>query len=563
MKILMAQINTTPNSFAGNTHQILEGVARAKSQGADLVVFPELSIPGYRVLDLIYRKGFVDENLRYLKRIAEHATDGITVVVGYVDRNTSGRGRPFRNRLAVLRDGVVIATYTKQLLPYYDVFNENRYFEPGDELTIVDIAGARVGFAICEDLWNDRNALPYGPVAYADNPMARYADAGIDVLVTLNSSPFSRGKPEVRRRMLQALATQHRMDVVYVNQRGGVDDLVFDGRSLYVTRTGGIHAIRSDAGSFEATYCLVDSESIDATSNAERETPENQLLDVLQLGLRDYVHKNGFRDVVVGSSGGIDSALTLALATQALGGERVHAVIMPSAYSSEGSVTDAQALHRRLGCREYTLPIEHFDAMARMGQAFGLQPGSYDPVADENLQARMRGQGIMYFSNAFGALPLTTGNKTELALGYTTLYGDMAGGFSVLSDLLKGEVQQLARVVGVVPQAILTKAPSAELAEGQTDEASLLPYPLLDAVVQAFVEDAIGDFAAFRESRKDNQTIARWIETDPEAAQQYRRMVRLIDLNEYKRRQAAPGIKVSAVAFGTGRQVPITKGEGS
>ncbi len=606
MKILMCQVNTTPGDFEGNIQQIKDGITKAFQEQADLVVFPELTIPGYLVRDMIYEKGFVERNLRALQEIVAHYDINYfetkdsrkiqpVVIVGYIDYNHTGIGKPFMNKAAVINKGVIEATYTKQLLPFYDVFDEGRYFEPGKDLTVITVAGQKFGIIICEDGWNDKGMDDYN---YRVCPLERYREIGINNIISINSSPFVKGKPERRIEMFSRSSTDGIL--IYVNQIGGQDELVFDGNS-FVCQNERLVSVMSLLDS-ETVYKGVSVEPFSFCHNVNRSAPEiyftydpiEMLYEVLKLGLKDYLHKTGFKEIVIGSSGGIDSAVVLALAKDVLGGENVHGIRMPSVYSSEGSKDDALQLHKNLGCWDYLVPIFHTDPLRNVNSALIttqkaggfwepdkvdneksqkhlLQNCIYHKVADENWQARERGRIVMHFSNAYGVLPLTTGNKTELALGYCTLYGDMNGGFAPINDLYKLDVQYIARYINIkagreiIPVSIIDKAPSAELAPGQTDEASLLPYPILDPIVRCYIENYIGDFPNFVQYVEDAEdyiyeydNLLEWMKVE-NAEKQYDRMIRLIKLNEFKRRQAAPGIKVCSVAFGTGRRLPIVK----
>jgi len=577
MKTLLCQINTTPNDFEGNCQQIVNGFREGWKQNADLIVFPELSIPGYLCKDMMFRKGFVEENLKHLDALIHHIPSDYNphVVLGYIDKNYSGEGKPFRNMAAVIKNGHVIATYQKQLLPFYDVFDEGRYFQPGTERTIVEICGEKWGICICEDLWNDKGSDDYN---YRFNPVEAYRTRGIYNIISLNSSPFVRNKPWKRFQMVEQI-TGGVGTVIYCNQIGGQDELVFDGNS-FVAEKGKVRAV---AGMEQ--YLIYDS-----TVERPWDAPcvQTETYDMLKLGLKDYIQKSKFKQVVVGSSGGIDSALVLALACDAIGPENVHGIRMPSSISSDHSKNDAEQLHKNLGCHDHIVPIAH-DLFVQ--QILGhLNRHDPKPIANENIQARLRGLVLMYYSNAFDALLLSTGNKTELALGYCTLYGDMNGGFCPINDLYKMQVYETALYYNkklckdVIPENILNKAPSAELAPGQTDEASLLPYPVLDTIVEGYVEYFIGDFKSFQtycygaqhfaaarganikelfdkecSKVKESNILAEWFK-GANAQQEYERMIRLINNNEFKRRQAAPGIKVTPVAFGIGRRLPIVKG---
>lgn len=560
MDAVLCQINTTPGDFKGNMAKMVEGMRVANKWCVDLVVFPELTIPGYLCRDMMFRKGFVEENLYCVQEIIKENNklwlEGgkeTTVVFGYIDKNHSGVGKPFRNMAAVVKNGILVGTYAKQLLPFYDVFDEGRYFEPGNQNLVIDICGEKWGICICEDVWNDKDIDDY---SYRNNPLAQYRKIGVDNIISINSSPFVQGKPQKRIDMLTKSSSGGYF--IYVNQVGGQDELVFDGNS-FVCDSGTLVASQG-----QDTYMR--------WSNRERGADVHFtdgsiafLCNMLVIGLHDYVKKSGFEQVVVGSSGGIDSAVVLALACEAFGPKNVHGIRMPTYISSKGSKDDALELHKNLGCNDYLVPIEHDHFINEVHPKVDM---SRDPnkVAYENVQARLRGMTVMYFSNAYGIFPLTTGNKTELALGYATLFGDMAGGFAPISDLYKGQVYELARHLGKIPEQIINKAPSAELAEGQTDEASLMPYPYLDNIVKAYIEDYIADYVNFIQWCKDKfigierHQLVGTPGVPLDFKDRYEQMIRLINVNEFKRRQAAPGIKVSKVAFGMGRRLPICKG---
>jgi NAD+ synthetase len=568
MKITMAQINTTPNDFAGNFKKIQDGVDAAIEAKADVIVFPELTIPGYLVKDLVYTTGFIDKNLAYLKNVTNLSLhNDITIIVGYIDRNNKGVGKPFRNMAAVIRNGVVIATYQKHLLPFYDVFDEGRYFEPGTDVCVFEINGNKCGIVVCEDCWNCKGQDDY---KYTDNPVAKYNELGVTHLFSLNSSPYALNKPRYRADMLCKITRNWNGPVIltYVNQIGNQDELVFDGHSMIISNGEIVTYVQNsfDPKENQEKYVTTNVKLGASGPYIDMHT-ENDSLQMVILGLYDYITKCGFKSVVLGSSGGVDSALVATLATLAIGKENVNCIMMPSCYSSEGSVKDAKELHKRLGCNEYLVPIEHLSLTNHVNKCLGFiavddlkhpsitQLVDYNKVADENIQARMRGQIVMHYSNAMGALALTTGNKTELASGYTTLYGDMNGGFNPIGDLYKMEVFGLCNQINtifnnIIPKEILNKAPSAELKPGQTDEASLLPYPILDNIVKLYVESYITDYKQYCEVTNEER---RATEKD------YYRIIRLIYNSEFKRRQAAPTIKLSKVAFGTGRRLPIVK----
>lgn len=573
MRVCLGQINTTPGAFEQNLDRMLEGLKVAAESDCSLVVFPELSIPGYLSQDLLYQPRFIAKNLETLNRLCSATRDpafaSLHVAVGYIEPNP-GPGKPFFNSAAVIRRGEIIANYRKQLLPFYDVFDEARYFEAGDALTIFTIGNERVGVTICEDLWNDKGEDHY---AAEQNPYARYREAKVDLLISLNSSPFVQGKPEAR--ISRLVTDQDDLTLVYVNQWGGQDELVFDGQS-FVAQGGRLLYASSQVEVDE--FPVIDLEDTDAEMLGRPRAAEGAPLDrLIVMSLRDYARKSGFSDAVIASSGGIDSALTITLACEALGPSHVHAVRMPSVFSSDHSGTDAKALHQALGCWDYEVPIEHLDLVASLNDRFSsvqgehhlvsqvLSENRYNVIADQNLQARLRDVYLMHFSNAFGALPLATGNKTESACGYFTHF-DMNLSFAPIIDLYKRQVFELARQFSAIPGSIIEKRPSAELAPDQFDEESLLPYAILDPIVQGFVEEFKSDFHAFKswavpiapEISSDGGALLQWLD-DEGAESAYTRIIGLIGQMEFKRRQTCPGPKLSKVAFGMGRRVPIVK----
>ena len=589
MKVCLAQINTTPGDFDGNLARILKGMKVADAAGADLLVFPELTIPGYLTQDLIYNQAYVARNLEVLDEIVAASADlrpELHLALGYIDKNKNdknkndknkndknkndknkneSKGKPWTNMAAVIAGGKLLATYQKQLLPFYDVFDELRYFEPGSGTTILEVAGRRVGLAICEDLWNDKGEDNY---SYRKNPLAQYVDAGVDLILSLNSSPWVHGKGDTRLDHLLP-PSKGGPTIVYVNQVGGQDELVFDGQS-FVVRDGKV--IHQSTALFEDSFEVVDLDQA-TDAGAPPSFKRVSLENLLVLGLKDYVEKSGFSELVLASSGGVDSALVCKLACDAVGPENVHAIRMPSIHSSDHSRTDARALHENLGCRDYEVPIEHLPLVALLGEAFKARQGkgrqgSYDPVADENIQARLRDLYVMHFSNAYGAMPLSTGNKTESGCGYYTHF-DMNFSYAPIKDLYKFQVVALARADERVPPHIWQKPPSAELAKGQEDEKSLLPYALLDPIVMGYIEQYVTSFdgfgawveralAAGEAISGDPARLLAWL-AEADAPGQYQRIVSLIGRMEYKRRQTCPGTKVSAVAFGIGRRIPIVE----
>jgi NAD+ synthetase len=548
MRLALAQLNFTVGAFESTFEKVRGAVDRARGAGADLVVFSELATTGYPPRDLLHHGSFVRANLDLLDRIAALTDDDLGLVVGCATPNTAGDGNPLFNTAALCHRGHVVGRHHKTLLPTYDVFDEDRYFEPGTRVEPFDFKGVRLGLTVCEEVWNDRDFWPKR--LYPRDPVCELADRGAEILLNISSSPFNIGKAGIRREMVRQEAAKNRRPFFYVNQVGGNDELVFDGHSLGFDGSGELVARGRD---FEEDFLVVDVDPATgrvapgAALAAGSASPEEEAFKALTLGLRDYVHKCGFSRVVLGLSGGIDSAVTAALATEALGPAQVTGVAMPTRYSSDHSLRDAEDLARALGIRYEVVPIDtvfqsYLDALAPVFT--GLAPD----VAEENIQARVRGGILMAMSNKFGALLLTTGNKSEIAVGYCTLYGDMAGGLAVISDVPKTFVYRLARHINargaraVIPESSLTKAPSAELRPDQTDQDSLPPYEVLDRIVEAYVERN-EDVDAMTASGIDHATALR--------------VVSLIDRNEYKRRQAAPGLKITSKAFGVGRRYPV------
>ncbi|MCB9849281.1 MAG: NAD+ synthase [Phycisphaerales bacterium] len=545
MRIALAQINPIVGDIAGNCELIVRELDRATAQGADLVVFPELAITGYPPKDLLLKPDFVRRNVAAVEQLATQCQE-VVAIIGFAQPVVDGDMRRMHNAAAVCANGRVLHTHAKKLLPTYDVFDETRYFAPGENSTVETLTlggrAVRVGFSICEDLWS--HELIGGHRRYSADPLGALAKQGAELLVNLSASPFSVGKPGRRRDIFKEQVLRLGLPLVYVNQVGGNDDLIFDGGSAYFSADG---VVQAQAKYFASDLLVCDTHAL---SDARRETLPDDLASVRQalvLGTRDYVRKCGFKDVVVGLSGGIDSAVTAAIATQALGAERVHGVAMPSRFSSAHSLADAEQLAKNLGIDYRVIAIEdcHTAFEKVLAPHFGDRPAD---VAEENIQARTRGNLLMALSNKFGWLLLTTGNKSEMAVGYCTLYGDMSGGLAVISDVPKTMVYALARRMNaaagraVIPESTLSKAPSAELRENQTDQDSLPPYDVLDAILAEYVE---GEASVEELTRKgfDATTVAR--------------VARLVDRNEYKRKQAATGLKVTSRAFGSGRRMPI------
>ena len=541
LRLGLAQINPTVGNLADNTAVISRVYAEAASAGCDVVAFPELAVTGYPPEDLVLKPGFIGDNRRALDALVA-STGSTTLVVGFVDHaemTVNGVAeRLLFNAAAVARDGKLLGIYRKQLLPNYSVFDEERYFVPGpDDQRTFDVAGRCVAVSICEDLW-------------AEGPVAQQAAQGAQVIISINGSPFHREKPEVRRDLVSARARANGVVLAYVNQVGGQDELVFDGGSLVADAHG---LIAAQSPFFTEDLLVVDIgdggdvSPVTAALGADGDELA-RVYDALVLGTRDYVRKNGFTDVVLGLSGGIDSALVAAVAVDALGAEHVHGVSMPSRYSSEGSKTDAAKLAANLGVDLRLIPIEPaFGAYLDMlAESFA---GKSADLTEENLQSRVRGTVVMALSNKHGWMVLTTGNKSEMAVGYFTLYGDSVGGYAVIKDVFKLTVYDLCHHVNrragreIIPHEIIDKPPSAELRPDQRDDQSLPPYEVLDPILEMYVED--------------DMTATDIIALGHDEAL-VRRIARLVDMNEYKRRQCPPGVRISTKAFGKDRRLPIT-----
>ena len=561
MKIALAQLNLTVGDLAGNEAKILASYRRGAEAGVELVICPELSVTGYPPRDLLLKKLFVAQNLETLNRLAA-ATSQTGLLVGYVGENKVRPGRGVTNSVALLQHGKILATRAKTLLPTYDVFDEDRYFQPATENLPVEFNGQKIALTICEDIWNDEDF--WTERRYTHNPPVELAEAGAQIIFNLSASPWHVGKNHTRREMLRSLALKTQRPVVFCNQVGGNDELVFDGESLAFNAAGDLVA---QGKSFEEDFILVElnprESGAPASGPARQETPsphagpeagapilpcdEELIYRALVLGLRDYLHKCGFKSAVLGLSGGIDSAITAVLAAEALGKENVRGISLPSQFSSQHSLDDARILAERLGIHYDVLPIQ--PAFETVKQT--LQPtfaGRAEDTTEENIQARLRAVILMALSNKFGSLLLTTGNKSELAVGYCTLYGDMCGGLAVISDVPKTMIYRLAKWINrdreIIPDSSITKPPSAELRPNQTDQDSLPPYEILDAILDLYVV----------QGKSASEIIVAGFE-EPVV----RRIVRLIDFNEYKRRQAAPGLKVTTKAFGVGRRFPIAQ----
>lgn len=540
MKIALGQINPTVGDFAGNAAKIIDFSRRAKADGAALVLFSELSVCGYPPRDLVERSSFVAHNRESVERIAA-ATAGIAVICGLVTPADSDTGKTVMNSAALLMDGKVAFIQSKMLLPTYDVFDEMRNFAPAKSQQLFPFCGNRMALTICEDAWNDKQF--WSRRLYTVDPVEALIKAGGNFVLNISASPFWIGKRELRRDMLASIARQHKVPVVLVNQVGGNDSLIFDGSSLVLNREGNVIA---QGKSFEEDIIFFDSQTLTGEMHEQISGDEASAYSALVLGTRDYMRKCGFQKAIIGLSGGIDSALTAVIATDAVGPENVIGVGMPGPYSSQGSIDDARALAKNLGIRFELISINPaYEAYREMLKT--VFSGKSEDVTEENLQSRARGMLLMALSNKFGAIVLSTGNKSELGVGYCTLYGDMAGGLAVISDVPKTLVYRLSEYVNsrrpVIPRDTLEKPPSAELRPNQKDSDSLPPYEILDAVLEDYVEDSHSVEQIAVDRKIDIDTV--------------RRVARMIDRTEYKRQQAAPGLKISPKAFGYGRRFPI------
>jgi NAD+ synthase (glutamine-hydrolysing) len=540
VKIALGQINPTVGDFSGNAAKIIQFALQARSAGAGLILFPELSVSGYPPRDLVELPAFVARSRATVERIAAE-TQGIAVICGTVTPAEAESGKKVMNSAALLRDGRIEFIQSKMLLPTYDVFDEMRNFAPATSQQLFTFSGRQMALTICEDAWNDKRF--WNRRLYGIDPVEELVRAGGDFVLNISASPFWLGKRELRHDMLAAIAKNQKVPVAMVNQVGGNDSLLFDGSSLVIAPDGKVIA---QAKSFEEDLIYFDSEKLTGDMHPQIAGEDASAYQALVLGTRDYVHKCGFERAIIGLSGGIDSALTAAIAVDALGAENIIGVGMPGPYSSRGSIDDARELASNLKIRFEMLPINEIYASA----CRTLEPifrGMSPDVTEENIQSRARGMLLMAMSNKLGALVLSTGNKSELAVGYCTLYGDMVGGLAVISDVPKTLVYRLSAYVNsrrkVIPQNTIQKPPSAELRADQKDSDSLPPYDVLDAILEDYVEES-----------SSAEQIARVNNFNPELVRQ---VIRMVERSEYKRQQAAPGIKISAKAFGYGRRFPI------
>ncbi len=544
MKIALAQINPVVGDFTYNCQRISDDAQKAREKGCDLVVFSELAICGYPPKDLLEKKGFVNANLAALDDLV-NTIEGIGVLVGFVDKNVRPGGKPLHNTVALFENGKILTKVHKQLLPTYDVFDEHRFYEPGLPTEPIEYKGYRLGITVCEDLWNDEDVFP--DQRYHAHPGAHLVQSGADLLINLSASPFHMGKVRLRQRLFSRIAEKYGVPLFYANQVGGNDGLLFDGVSMAFDSKGRLIAQAKD---FEEDLIVVDHSSEKAATGPIRpiaESDTESVIKALVTGTRDYLHKCGFEKVVIGLSGGIDSALTACIAAMALGSENVSLIFMPSGYTSQENFEDTKGLADNLKAEYEIVPIDPIFKAFTQKVSPGFDPDS-PGVTEQNIQARIRGTILMARSNKNGSLVLSTGNKSELAVGYCTLYGDMNGGLAVISDVPKTLVYELCRKINeqydYIPQRIIDKPPSAELAPDQTDQDDLPPYDLLDAILKAYVE----------EHKEIAEIVALGVER-----QLVEDVIRRVDLSEYKRHQAAPGLRVTSKAFGYGRRYPIAQ----
>lgn len=545
MKVALAQLNSTVGDLAGNSELVRAAAERAAREHADLLVSSELVISGYPPKDLLLRDGFVAACDRAVEQLAKSVDHELGVLVGHPTHRGLPAGR-VANATSLLYRGEVVATIHKMLLPNYDVFDERRYFRPATRVQPVEFRGCKLGVHICEDAWWGEPGTSHHDDPDRHDPVAELVSEGAELLINLSASPFEITKPDRRWSLVKRHVEQNRVPFIFVNQVGGNDDLVFDGNSFALDRTG--RRIAQLAG-FQSDFSILDLDTARPLPESKPVPRESLILDALVLGLRDYVGKTHFTDCVLGLSGGIDSALAACIAAQAVGAEHVHGLLMPSRYSSDHSVSDALKLAESLGIDHEIIPIDEvhraYEQTPIVGNDLTSQPAG---LADQNLQARIRGAIVMVRSNRYGWLALSTGNKSELAVGYCTLYGDMAGGFAVLCDVLKRDVYGVSRYINevvegreVIPQAVIDKAPSAELAPNQFDQDTLPPYPILDAILEGLIER---DASVASLSQQFPPETVRWV-------------AGRVDRNEFKRRQMPPGIKLSQRAFGSGRRMPM------
>src|SRR5215471_5754555 len=538
MKVGFAQLNPTVGDLLGNFEKIGQAYDRLAAAGAELVITPELAITGYPPQDLVFKSRFVPETLEILDELHQRIGKA-ALLVGFVDRN-EGRGRPFHNAAALLVGGQPVRKAHKSLLPTYDVFDEDRYFQPSEKVEPFDLNGTKIGVTICEDIWTE-HYLPR-PL-YDCEPTRSLIEQGAEIILNLSASPFTLHKPAIRYEMVAALARTYKRPIFYCNAVGGNDQLIFDGNSIAVNPSGGLIA---QLPAFREHEQVVDTDSKTSIEFREESAPE-QLFPALSLGLRDYLRKCGFKSAVLGLSGGIDSAVVAAIAADALGPENVVGVSMPSQDSSRGSIDDSKKLAENLGTELLHMPIAETFAVFK-SQFKEVFSGLAENETEENMQPRLRAMTLMALSNKFGHIVLSTGNKSELSVGYCTIYGDMAGGLAVISDVPKTAIYELGRWINrekeIIPRSTIDKPPSAELKPNQKDQDTLPPYEILDEILRLYVQENLS--ARDIIGRGFDEKTVRWVQ-------------RRVDLNEYKREQAAPGLKVTSRAFGLGRRMPIAQ----
>jgi len=544
MKIGLAQYDPTIGAFKHNVAQMIRLAGKARGKGCELVIFPELAVCGYPPRDLLEREEFIQDNLRAMDWLMSEVK-GIAVLCGYVSPNTKRAGKPIHNTAILFEEGKVQAKVHKRLLPSYDIFDEARYFEPGTESMPISFKGLSLGITICEDIWNDSDIFPEHN--YPVNPVAELAEKGTDVFITINSSPFDIEKVAFRQHILRYLATKYRRPFFYINAVGGQDCLIFDGSSIAIDHAGKIMAQAKD---FTEDLVTCDTDTLQGEKHMISDSKEEAVIKALELGLKDYTTRCGFSKVVLGLSGGIDSSVTASVAAQAIGPENVLGVIMPSPYTSKASIEDAEALARNLEIQTITIPISDiFDSYLKTFEP--VFSGKDRDVTEENIQARIRGNLLMAISNKFGHLVLSTGNKSELAVGYCTLYGDLCGGFALISDLPKTMVYKVAGYLNsegeIIPKQVLTKVPSAELRPGQKDQDDLPPYEILDLILEKYLEQDTPPDRIIAEGFNQETVF---------------RIVQMVDRSEYKRHQAPIGPRVTSRAFGYGRRYPVCHGYG-
>ncbi|MCF8067380.1 MAG: NAD+ synthase [Desulfobacterales bacterium] len=541
MKIAIVQLNTVIGYYKYNTNKIIEYAEKAKEMDCDLVVFSEMAISGYPPRDLLEKRDFVDANLAALEKIVKNIK-GIGVICGYVDKNISEIGNPLYNAAVLFENGKIIHKDYKRLLPTYDIFDESRYFEPGTDCSTFEYKGHKIGLTICEDAWNDKEI--FKKRIYHVDPVAKMAEEGADLIINISASPFYDGKRAFKTNMLHAISKKYNVSFVYSNQVGGNDSILFDGSSMAFNASGKVAAEASD---FEEDIICFDTKNGTGDIKSIPRTDADAIYRALVMGTRDYMTKCGFSKAVIGLSGGIDSALTACVAADALGSKNVFTVFMPSRYTSQNNFEDTRQLAENLGVRYHTIPIDKMfkEYLPYISPGFDEKnPG----VTEQNIQARIRGTIVMAISNRDGSMVLSTGNKSESAVGYCTLYGDMNGGLAVISDVPKIRVYELSRFINeteeIIPQRIIDKAPSAELKPDQTDQDDLPSYDVLDAILKGYIEDL--------------KSVDELVDMGYEKSV-VMDIIKRVHRNEYKRQQAAPGLKVTSKAFGYGRRYPLAQ----